>query len=240
MRKGRLDMQNEVRSPKYKRFVPVLAFLLVVMACGGQAFHPAVSPEQMLSEPMKDQVLSVGDVVDIKFLYTPELNDNQRVWPDGTIDLQIIGKVTVEGKSVLALQQELNQRYASELKRPSITVTAKDLRNSKVYVGGEVNKPGQVEVPGRLTALEAIGQAGGFSTATANQSSVVIIRNRDGKQYGTVVDLKEALSGQETQPFYLLPGDTVYVPQTRIAAINQWVDQHINKILPRVPVSFAP
>ncbi len=233
-------MQTEVRSPRYKRLVPVLACLLVVMACGGQTFHPAVSPEQMLSEPTKDQVLSVGDVVDIKFLYTPELNDTQRVRPDGTVDLQIIGKVTAAGKSVVSLQQELNQRYASELKRPSVTVTAKDLRNSKVYVGGEVNKPGQVDAPGSLTALEAIGQAGGFNTATANVNSVVIIRNRDGKQYGTVVNLKKALSGQETDPFYLRPGDTVYVPQTRIAELNQWVDQHINRMLPRVPVSFSP
>lgn len=233
-------MQNKVRSSKNKRLVPVLAFLLVVIGCGGQAFLPAVSPEQMLSEPVNEQVLSVGDVVDIKFLYTPELNDSQRVRPDGTIELQIIGQVTAAGKSVAALQQELNQRYAAELKRPSITVTAKDLQNNKVYIGGQVNSPGQVEVPGRMTALEAIGQAGGFSTATANVGSVVIIRNRGGKQYGTVVDLRKALSGQETQPFYLLPGDTVFVPQTRIAAMNQWVDQHINKMLPRVPLSFAP
>ena len=119
-------------------------------------------------------------------------------------------------------------------------MTAKDLRNNKVYVGGEVNKPGQVEVPGSLTALEAIGQAGGFNTTTANVGKVVIIRNRDGKQYGTVVSLKEALSGKETQPFYLRPGDTVYVPQTGIAKVNQWVDQHINKVMPKVPVSFAP
>jgi protein involved in polysaccharide export with SLBB domain len=172
-------------------------------------------------------------------LHTPELNDTQRIRPDGTIDLQIIGKVKAEGKSIAALQEELNRRYASELKRPSVTVTAKDLRNNKVYVGGEVNKPGQVEVPGRLTVLEAIGQAGGFSTTSANVSQVVIIRNRNGKQNGTVVDLKQTLSGEETQPFYLQPGDTVYVPQTNIAALNQWVDQHINKMLPRIPLGLG-
>lgn len=233
-------MQNDVRAPRYKRYVPVLAFLLVAMACGGQAYNPAVTPAQMISEPMKSQVLSTGDVVEIKFLYTAELNDTQRIRPDGTIDLQMIGKVKAEGKSVEALQQELNERYASELKRPSITVIAKDLRNNKVYVGGEVNKPGEVEVPGTLTALEAIGKAGGFNTTTANVGKVVIIRNRDGKQYGTVVSLKEALSGKETEPFYLRPGDTVHVPQTGIAKANQWMEQHINKMIPRVPVSLVP
>jgi protein involved in polysaccharide export with SLBB domain len=233
-------METNVRNPNYKRYVPVLAFLLVVMACGGGNYRPAVTAEQMTSEPMTSQVLSVGDVVDIKFLYTPELNDTQRIRPDGNVDLQIIGQVKAEGKSVAALQQELNQRYASELKRPGVTVTAKDLRNSKVYVGGEVTKPGQVDVPGTLTALEAIGQAGGFNSTTANVGNVVVIRNRDGKQYGTVVNLKDALNGQETQPFYLRPGDTVFVPKTTIAKANQWVEQHISNMLPKMPVSLAP
>jgi hypothetical protein len=50
------------------------------------------------------------------------------------------------------------------------------------------------------------------------------------------------LSGEEVKPFYLRPGDIVYVPQTTIARLNQWVDQHISRMLPRIPISagFVP
>jgi len=221
-------------------YLTLLADLLMLTALGCASFNPAVTPDEMSSEPLNEQVLSAGDVIEVKFLYNSELNDTQRVRPDGNITLQLIGEVTAKGKNPESLQKELTQRYASELKKPSVTVTAKTLRNNKVYVGGEVMKPGDVEIPGQLTAFEAISQAGGFRTDTANKSHVVIIRSRSGKHYGTVVDFEEALKGSEMKPFYLRAGDVVYVPQTNIAKVGQWVDQHINKIIPRIPVSFAP
>jgi hypothetical protein len=50
--------------------------------------------------------------------------------------------------------------------------------------------------------------------------------------------LKPALTGDEVQPFYLAPRDIVYVPQTTIAKVDQWVDQHINKIIPDTGFNF--
>jgi polysaccharide export outer membrane protein len=232
-------MTPELLSEKGSWYLSLLACVLILTAFGCQTISPAVTMEQMASESLNEQVLSPGDVIDVKFLYNPELNDTQRVRPDGKIALQLIGDVEAQGKDLNVLQEELNRLYASELRNPSVTVTAKTLRNNKVYVGGEVNKPGDIEIPGRLTALEAIGQAGGFRTETAEPRNVLIIRTRSGKHYGTAINMKEALSGKEMQPFYLRPGDIVYVPQNTIAKVNQWVDQHINRILPRIPVSMA-
>jgi protein involved in polysaccharide export with SLBB domain len=87
-------------------------------------------------------------------------------------------------------------------------------------------------MPGRLTALEAILQAGGFNADTAEMSNVLIIRHLNGKRYGCALDLISALEGEEHQPFLLEPYDIVYVPQTTIAKINKWIDQHINRIIP--------
>jgi polysaccharide export outer membrane protein len=232
-------MKPELLSDQGSWYLSLLIGFLMLTACGCQTVSPSVSLEQMASEPQNEQVLAPGDVIDVKFLYNPELDDTQRVRPDGKISLKLIGDVAVQGKDLHALQQELNQLYTAELRKPSVTVTAKTLRNNKVYVGGEVNKPGDIEIAGRLTALEAIGQAGGFKTDTAEAHNVVIIRTRYGKHYGTTIDLAEALSGKEMQPFYLRPGDVVHVPQTTIAKVNQWIEQHINKILPRVPISMA-
>ncbi len=232
-------MQRAHLARKERWYPGLLAGLWALAICGCQSYAPAVTPEQMFSEPMNEQVLAAGDVIDIKFLYNSELNDTQRVRPDGKITMQLLGDVTVQGKTPEALQDELNRLYAKELKKPSVTVTAKTVRNNKVYVGGEVMKPGDVEIPGQLTAFEAISQAGGFNTKTAEPANVVIIRTRNGKHYGTVVNFKKALSGKEIQPYYLRSGDIVYVPQTTIAKVDQWVDQHINNLLPRVPVSMG-
>lgn len=232
-------MKPKLLSGKDSWYLFLLVCVLMLAAFGCQSISPAVPMEQMASEPLNEQVLSPGDVIDVKFLYNPEMDDTQRVRPDGKVTLKILGDVVVQGKDLNALQQELNQLYAAELRKPSVTVTAKTLRNNKVYVGGEVNKPGDIEIPGRLTALEAIGQAGGFKTETAEPRNVVIIRTRYGKHYGTAVNMAEAMSGKEIQPFYLRPGDVVHVPQTTIAKVGQWVDQHINKIIPRIPVSMA-
>jgi polysaccharide biosynthesis/export protein PslD len=218
----------------------LLACLLILTVCGCQSYAPAVPPDQMFSEPANQQVLAAGDVVDIKFLYNSELNDTQRVRPDGKVNMQLIGDVVARGKTPEALQEELNRLYADQLRKPEVTVTAKTVRNNKVYVGGEVMKPGDVEIPGQLTAFEAISQAGGFNTKTADTSSVVVVRREHGKQFGTVVNFDAALAGKEVQPYYLRAGDIVYVPQTRIAKVDQWVEQHISGLLPRVPVSFAP
>jgi protein involved in polysaccharide export with SLBB domain len=214
------------------------ALLLGVWGCS--TIHPAVSPEQMAAEPMAEQVLSPGDVVELKFTYNSEMNDTQRIRPDGNITLRFIGDVKAQGKEPGALQQELIKLYTPELKNPSLIVSVKSLRNNLVFVGGEVVRPGNIEMPGRLTAFEAISHAGGFKTQTAAVDSVVVIRSRNGKHYGTRLNFKDILAGKEVHPFYLRPSDVVFVPQTTIAKIDQWVDQHINRILPRVPISLAP
>jgi hypothetical protein len=76
-------------------------------------------------------------------------------------------------------------------------------------------------------------QAGGFDMREAEVRNVVVIRHRDGQRYGYSVNLKPALEGGETHPFFLEPQDIVYVPRTKIAKVGQWVDQHINKIIPK-------
>lgn len=233
-------MRPELLSEKGGWYLSLLAGLLMIATVGCQTVSPSVSPEQMASEPLNEQVLAAGDVIEVKYLYNSELNDTLRVRPDGMAALQLIGDVQVQGKTPEALQEELNRRYATELKNPSVTVTAKTLRNNKVYVGGEVVKPGEVEIPGQLTAFEAISQTGGFKTETADPSKVVVVRNRGGRQYTTVLNIKDTLSGQDVKPFYLRAGDILYVPQTGIAKVNLWVAQHINNMIPRVPLSITP
>jgi polysaccharide export outer membrane protein len=182
--------------------------------------------------------LAAGDVLEVKFFYTPELNELQTVRPDGKIALQLIGEVQVEGKSPAELATELTELYSRHLKTPEIAVMVRSFYDRRVYVGGQVMAPGIVEMPGTMTLLEAIMQAGGFDVREAEVRNVVVIRHINGQRYGQSINLKPALSGDEVPPFYLAPKDIVYVPRTAIAKVDQWVDQHINKIIPDTGFNF--
>ena len=218
----------------------LLYILLAGVVLGCQSKVKQLGPLETKASPPR-VTLEAGDVVEIKFFYTPELNETQTVRPDGKIALQLIGEVEVEGKTPADVRTELLDKYAHSLKDPEIAVIVRSLFNRRVFVGGQVMTPGIVEMPGKLTVLEAIMQAGGFDMQEAEVRNVVVIRHRDRQRYGYSVNLEPALSntGDGTEPFYLEPQDIVYVPQTEIAKVGQWVDQHINQLIPRTGFFYS-
>jgi polysaccharide export outer membrane protein len=198
--------------------------------------HPQAS--EMIVIPSPRVALVPGDVVEVKFFYTPELNESQTVRPDGKILLQLIGEVEVEGKTPAELRDELLRLYAPNLNAPEIAVVVRSFYERRVFVGGQVMAPGIIEMPGEMNVLEAIMQAGGFNMREAELRNVVVIRHKNDQRYGYSINLKPALAGDDTRPFYLEPKDIVYVPRTKIAQVNQWIDQHINKIIPDTGLFF--
>ena len=191
------------------------------------------------SSPSKAYTIASGDTLDIKFYYTPELNETQAVRPDGKIALQIIGEVGAEGRTPAELCGLLKRLYAPHLKDPEVSVVVRTFSNNRIFVGGQVLLPGPIEMNGKMTALEAIIQAGGIDYKEAEVKNVVVIRHHNGTRYGYLLNLEPTLEGKEAQPFFLESKDIVYVPRTEIAKINQWIDQHINRIVPQTGFTFS-
>lgn len=212
------------------RYAIVVNAMLTTIGCAStppvaQDFPPATEPKVTLQP---------GDVLQVKFLYWPELNEEQQaIRPDGKISLQLVGDVQAEGFAPDELRTHLLELYEDKLIDPEISVVVNALDSHRVYVGGEVMTPGLVMIQGRLTALSAIMQVGGPRKASAKMNSVVVIRQSGGRQFGTTIDLRSALEDPESEPFLLAPGDVVYVPRTTIDRVDQWVDQYINQIVPR-------
>ena len=186
-------------------------------------------------------ILGPGDALEVKFLYTPELDVTQVIRPDGKITLQIIGEVTAEGKTPVQLKDHLLQRYTEPLNEPEIVVLVQSLYGRSVFVGGQVIRPSMIQMPARMTAMEAIMRAGGFDWRQAEAKSVLVIRHEGNSWRGYKLNLKSAIEGTATGCFYLQPKDIVHVPRTEIAKVDQWVDQYISKLIPdvfyiRVPI----
>lgn len=218
----------------------VVAFLgsTMLLGCQSKPSYPYPRASETKAATPTRVALVPGDVIEVKFFYTPNLDESQTVRPDGKIELQLIGEIEVEGKSPAELRDELLGLYTPHLNAPQIAIVVRSFQERRVFVGGQVLTSGIIEMPGKMNVLEAVMQAGGFDLREAEVRNVVVIRHRNDQRYGYSINLKLALMGDETQPFYLEPNDIVYVPRTKIAKLNQWIDQHINKIIPDTGLFF--
>ncbi len=127
-------------------------------------------------EKPPDYRIQPGDEMDIKFFFNPELSEAVIVRPDGKISLPLVDDVQAAGLTPSELDALLTQAYARELRKPMITVIVKTFTGQRVYVGGEVGKPGVFELTAGMTALRAVFAAEGFLD-TAKPEAVIVIRN---------------------------------------------------------------
>jgi polysaccharide export outer membrane protein len=202
----------------------------------GELLQPAPGslppPEHLMFEPQlmfDEYLIQPGDELEIKFRFTPELNEIVTVRPDGMISLQIVGAVMAADRTPRELHAELVEAFTPALKNPKIVVLVRRFAGNHVFVGGEVATPSRIPIAGQLSVLQAIIRAGGFKD-TADVRRVIL--RRDGG-YSVELNLKCDLKGHVVSNDVILrPYDVVYVPKSRIAKVNQFVDQYIEKLLP--------
>lgn len=214
----------------------------VALLSGGCAFK---APPGRASAAMTALVVDrqpyhirVGDLLDVRFYKTPELNlDRVPVRNDGKISLDLVGEVQAAGLGTEQLAADLAQAYAKELEDPRIAVIVRDF-GGQVFVGGEVGQPASVKYAEGMTALQAIQTAGGFNDK-ASYENVILMRRTSERYEGYRLFLKQALSGDDyTQDVALQPNDVVFVPKSRVANLNLTVEQYITKNIPAIPISL--
>jgi polysaccharide biosynthesis/export protein len=186
-------------------------------------------------------LIQVADHLAVKFYQNPDLNEEVIVRPDGKISLQLIGDVQAAGIEPAVLAANIENGYRSELSVPRVSVLVREL-GGRVYVGGEVGKPGVVPLTANLTLVQAVQEAGGF-LETAHLSQVVLIRrDANGQPVGYALDVRPVIGGIEpAEDIPLQPFDVAYVPRSKIADVNLWVKQYIKDNLPIQPgLGFVP
>ena len=161
-------------------------------------------------------VLAPNDLVTVTVFQEDDLMTKARVGNDGTISFPLVGSVRIGGKSVEEAGHIIRARLAKGyLVNPQVNVAVTEFAKRLVTVLGEVQKAGTFEFPnqGPLDLLQAIGLAGGYSNK-ANPAKIVVKRNINGKDVVFQVNGKALAARQDTQPFEILPGDTVTVAES--------------------------
>ena len=227
---------------KNARLIAITAFLSLPLGCSTQqaviktdaqaVFTTAQQPAEYLIQP--------GDQLGIKLFYNPELNESVLVRPDGKISLQLLDDVQAAGLTPSQLDQFLTEKYAQELKKPVLTVIVRSFTGQRVYVGGEVNRPGLINLAAGMSALQAVINAGGLRETAKPEDAIVIRKGRNNKPIPLRVDLNKAIYGKTAgADFQLQPYDIIYVPKTSIAKANKFVNQYIERLLLFRGVSFG-
>jgi polysaccharide export outer membrane protein len=174
--------------------------------------HTAAAPS--LAEP-QTYILSPNDVVQVRVYQEDDLETKMRIGKDGTTSFPLIGVINLGGKTVAQAADLIRARLADGyLVNPQITVSVIEYAKRRFTVLGQVQKPGTYEIPNEesMTFLQAVAMAGGY-TRLANRGSVTVTRMVGGKKTNFNLDLKSATSDLNTQPFEILPDDTITVAE---------------------------
>jgi len=189
---------------------------LVLSAClFALSFPSPDSGEEARQDAAAVAEYAIGpkDLLEISVFDLPELNQTVRVAEDGTITLPLIGTVRVEGLSKADLEARLKELLEAKwLQNAQVSVFIKEYQSKRVAVIGAVENPGMYELVGKLTLLQVISQAGGFTDKVSNQ--IFVLRNgAKGDSETMVIDLEELLQeGNQELNISLQPGDVINVP----------------------------
>lgn len=164
---------------------------------------------------INSNTLAANDLLEVKVLQETELSGVFRVDPSGHIDFPLCGKVTVAGLTASGAAENITTCLKNGyLRRPQVSAAVKEFNSKKVFVFGEVSKPGSFSWEEGMTIIHAISQAGGLTRAAA-KNSVNVTRVVDGKEVKVPVKVEDIVIGREKN-FALVPGDIIFVPESFI------------------------
>ncbi len=190
----------------------------VLLAAGGlQAQNAAKSTDKPTSASVQsaattDASYKIGpqDVLRVDVWKETEISRAVPVRPDGKISLPLLNDVQAAGLTAMELANNITEGLKKFINNPQVTVTVTEINSRRVYVTGEVTKPGAYSLLPNMTALQALTSASGF-TQFANPKKIYVLRNENGKQVKHPFNYKAVLDGKQDD-IPLQPGDTIVVP----------------------------
>lgn len=159
----------------------------------------------------KNYVIGVEDVLTVVFWRDKDMSAEVVVRPDGKISLPMLNDVTAAGMTPEDLAHSVEQAATKFVRDAGATVIVKEIHSRKVYVIGEVAKPGTFQLGSDMNVLQLIAEAGGFLD-DAKKDDVTIVRNEFAGERRYRFNYNEVIRGIDTkQNLRLLPGDTIIV-----------------------------
>ncbi|RJQ69907.1 MAG: periplasmic polysaccharide biosynthesis/export protein [Desulfobacteraceae bacterium] len=172
-------------------------------------------------------IIGHQDILEVSVWGQPDLQRKAEVSREGSLSLPLIGQIRAAGLSVFELEKAIEAKLADGfLKNPEVAVSVVTYQSQKVFLLGEVRKPGPYVLSARTTLTALLAEAGGLTDKAGNE--ITITRPAAAQTKETPVPLAEAAqsqtftrnldtfkSGGAEANFVLAAGDTVYVPEAK-------------------------
>ena len=162
--------------------------------------------------PVTSYKVLPGDVLLISVWKEPDLQLEVLVLPDGAFSFPLAGDISTSNRSVLDLKDEITQRLSRYISDPVVTVSVREVLGNKIYVIGQVVRPGVFIVNPQVDVMQALSMAGG-TTPFAALNSIKILRRSGKDQRAISFRYSDVVKGNDLQQNIVLQsGDVVVVP----------------------------
>ena len=152
------------------------------------------------------------DVLKIDVWREDQLTRTVPVRPDGKITLPLLNDVQAAGMTPMQLAEVIGDKLKKYVNNPQVTVSVTEINSRRVFVAGEVTRPGAFPLLPNMTVLQALTSAGGF-TQFARIKGVYVLRMEGGQQVKHAFNYKDVVTGRKAEGnIQLQPGDTIIVP----------------------------
>ncbi len=182
-----------------------------------------VSVEEMAPIVLEEAQLGPGDVFEITVWRNGDLDRTVQIGTTGAISYPLIGTLNVGGLSIFEVRDKVAEGLSEYLVDPQVGINVISYESMKIFVLGEVVRPGVFQNPNGMSALEAVSTAGGF-TLDAATDEVILVRGGPDDPVLTTLNLSDALKkADSSQNVMLVAGDALYVPASAIAGTERFV-----------------
>lgn len=200
-------------------FVCAAALATPVVATA-QTPSPSTQPRSTAAPPVRgpqvtppgDYVIGPEDVLGILFWRDEALSGDVMVRPDGKISIPLMNEIVVAGLTPEQLRAKLLEEAKKFVEEPNVTVVVRQINSRKVFITGQVTRPGAYPLTSPATVLQIIAVAGGL-TEFADGEKITILRTENGKSTSLKFNYEDVRKGRKLEQNILLKaGDTIVVP----------------------------
>jgi polysaccharide biosynthesis/export protein len=181
-------------------------------------------------------VLGQGDQVSITVWRNDDLARTVKIDPAGNIYYSFAGEIHAAGLTLAELRDEIAKRLSTRLVNPQVDVNVSSMVSQRVHVLGEVKSPGSYAMDREMQAWEAVAMAGGM-TVDAGGGAVLVVRKEGNEARAYAANIAGILKGKDVKPIGpIRNGDIVYVPPSRIASVERFMNRLNNILSPLISV----
>jgi polysaccharide biosynthesis/export protein len=191
----------------------LLAVFALLTGALSAAYAQAAAPAPAAGPPTTPSYLvKPGDVLEISVWKEPDLQKQVLVRPDGAFSFPLVGEVDARGKSVSDLNKLVSAGVARYISDAVVTISVQEIKGNKIYVLGQVNKPGEFIVNPSVNIMQALSMAGGM-TPFAATNDIIVLRGQGKAQQAMAFRYNEVVRGRSLDTnIELQSGDIVVVP----------------------------